>query len=69
MPPVLCEYCDSFDHDVHTCPYRVYVDATCTSVEKNINDMIDKMIENMKVIITEYSHCFNQSRENCNEPL
>jgi len=33
-----------------------------------INDMIDKMIENIKVRIAEYSQCFNQSRKNCNEP-
>jgi len=45
-----------------------YVDATCASVEKTINDMIDKMIENMKKRIAKYSHCFNWSRENYNEP-
>ena len=32
-----------------------------------INDMIDKMIENIKVRIAEYSKCFNQRRANCNE--
>jgi len=37
-------------------------------VEKKINELNDKMIENLKVRIAEYSQCFNQSREICNEP-
>ena len=55
MPPVLCDYCASFDHDVHSCPYRAYVNATCASVEKKINQLTDKMVEIMKEIIIEYS--------------
>ena len=68
MSSVLCEYCDSYDHDACYCPYYAYVDATYVSVEKKINVLTDKMIENIKVRIAEYSKCFNQSRENCNEP-
>jgi len=68
MSLVLCDYCESSDHDVLTCPFRAYIDATCASVEKKINELTDKMIENMKVRIAEYSQCFNQSRENSNEP-
>ena len=48
VPPVLCNYCESSNHDACNCPYRAYVDAKCASVEKTINDMTDKMIENMK---------------------
>ena len=64
---MLCDYCESSDHDVHTCPYCAYVDVTCASVEKKINELIDKMAENMKVRIAEYSQCFNQSGGNSNE--
>jgi len=60
--PVLCEYYDSYDNDTCNCPYRAYVDATCASVKKKINELTDKMIENMKVRIAEYSQCFNQRR-------
>ena len=28
FPHVLCYYCESSDHDVHTCPYRDCMDAT-----------------------------------------
>ena len=28
MPPILCDYCESFDHDVHNCPYRDYFNVT-----------------------------------------
>jgi len=52
MSPVLCEYCDSSDHSTCNCPYRAYVDAICASVEKKINELTDKMIENMKMRIT-----------------
>ena len=45
MPHVLCDYCESPDHDAHICPYHAYVDATCASFEKKINAMIDQMIE------------------------
>ena len=48
MLPVLCDYCESSDHDAHTCPYRAYVDATFACFEKKINKMTDKMIETMK---------------------
>ena len=24
MPPILCDYCESSDHDCHTCPFRAY---------------------------------------------
>ena len=68
MPLVFCEYCDSSDHDACNCPYREYINATCASVEKKINDMTDKMIENIKVTIAEFFQCFNQNKENCNEP-
>ena len=44
------------------------MDATCANIEKKINELSDKMIENMKARITEYSQCFNHSRENYNEP-
>jgi len=37
-------------------------------VEKKINELTHKMIENLKVRIAEYSQCFKQSREICNEP-
>ena len=68
MSLVLSEYCDSSNHDTCNCPHHGCIDATCASIEKTINELIDKMIENMKVRIAEYSQCFNQSRENCNEP-
>ena len=48
MPPVLCDYCESPDHDASACPYRDYIDATYASFEKKINDMTDQMIETMK---------------------
>ena len=64
---MLCDYCQSSDHDVLTCPFRIYIDATCAHVEKKIKKLTDKIIENIKVRIAEYSQCFHQSRENCNE--
>ena len=67
VSPVLCEYYDSHDHDTCNCPYRAYADATFASVEKKINELTDKMIENMKVRIAGYSQCFHQSRDTCNE--
>jgi len=45
MSPALCDYCESSDHNVHTCPYCEYVDATCTSVAKKINEMTNQMVE------------------------
>ena len=67
MSSILCEYCDSSDRDTCKHPYLAHVDTTCASVEKRINELTDKMIGNMKVRITEYSQCFHQSRENCND--
>jgi len=64
MSPMLCDYYESSYHDVLTCPFHAYVDATYASVEKQINELTDKMIENMKVRIAEHSQCFKQSREN-----
>ena len=63
---MLCNYYKSSDHDTCNGLYRDYIDATCASDDKTINDITDKMIENMKVRIAEYSQCSNQSRENCN---
>ena len=51
VSPVLCECCDSYDHDTCNCPYRAYVDVTCASVEKKLNELTDQMVENMKVRI------------------
>jgi len=65
VPPILCEYCESSDHDVHNFAYRD-VDATCVRVEESINEMPDKMIETMKERIVEFSHCVNRSREDYN---
>ena len=67
MPHVFCDYCESSNHDAYNCPYRAYVDAICASVEKKINELINKMVETMKERIAEYSHGFNRSRENYNE--
>ena len=53
VPPVLCDYCESSYHDTCTCPCWNYIDATCASVEKKINDMTDRMIETMKERIAE----------------
>ena len=47
VPPVLCDYCESFEHDVHDCPYTDYVDATSASLRKTINELTNKMIETM----------------------
>jgi len=68
MSPMLCEYCESSNHDVLTCPFHPYIDAICASAEKKINELTDKMIKNLKVRIAEYSQCFSQSRENYSEP-
>ena len=66
MSPVLCDYCESSNHDACNCPYRDYVDAPRASVEKKINELTDKMIENMKKRIAKYFHCFSRSREDIN---
>jgi len=67
MPPVLCDYCESPDHNAYTCPFRTYVDAICASFEKKINDMTDQMVETMKKRLTDYYQCFNQNRETYSE--
>ena len=46
--PFWCGYCASSNHDVHNCPYHDYVDATCASLGKKINEFTDKMEETMK---------------------
>jgi len=68
IPLVLCDYCESSDHDVRNYPYHDYVNATCVSIEKTIHGLTQKMVETMKERITEYSHYFNHSRDNYNEP-
>jgi len=47
-PPILCDYYESSSHDGHTCPYCAYVDATCSSVGKRINEMTNQIIQTMK---------------------
>ena len=64
---MLCDYCESPDHNAYICPYREYVDVTCASFEKKINDMTEQMMETMKVRIAEYSHCFDKNRETSSE--
>ena len=36
MPPILCDYCESPDHDARTCPYRAYVDATSEVLKRRL---------------------------------
>jgi len=67
VPPVLCDYCESSDHDAYSYPCCDYVDAKYASMEKRLNELTDKLIEIMKDRIIEYSHCSNRSRENCDE--
>ena len=57
--PSWCNYCESFDHDVHNCSYHDYVDVTCASLLRAIYELTDKMIETMKETIVEHSHCLN----------
>ena len=57
MPAVLCDYCESSNHAAYTCPYRDF-DANYASMEKRLNELTDKVMEIMKAIITEHSHCF-----------
>jgi len=66
VSPILCDYYESSDHNVHNCPFRDYVDATCVRLEKTINKLTDKMIKTMKEKIVDYSHCFNQRMEDSN---
>jgi len=44
------------------------MDITCASVEKKINELTDKMIEDIKKRTAGYSHCFSHSRGNYSEP-
>jgi len=67
MPPVLCDYCEYSNHDTHTCPFRAYVDTTCASFEKKVNEMTDQIIETMKARIAACSQSFNQNRETYSE--
>ena len=53
VSPIVCDYCESSAPEACDCPYRAYVDAISASVEKKINALIDKMIENMKLRIAE----------------
>ena len=55
VPPMLCDYSESSDYDVHTYPYRAHVVATYASVEKKINEFTNKMVETMKERIVKYS--------------
>ena len=55
LPSVLCNYCESSDHAACHCPYRAYVDATCASVKRKINELADQMVATMKKRIAEYS--------------
>ena len=41
------QFRESSDHAACHCPYRAYVDASCTSVRK-INEWTDQMVETMK---------------------
>jgi len=43
VPPLLCDYCESSNHDVHTCSYGDYVDATWASAEKMLNEMTSQI--------------------------
>jgi len=61
------EYCESTDHDAHTCLCRAYVDATCASFETKINEMTDQMTETMTARIAACSQCFDQNRETYSE--
>ena len=55
LPCVLCNYCESSDHAAFHCPCRAYVDATCASVERKINELADQMVQTMKKRIAKYS--------------
>ena len=66
MSPMLCDYCESSNYDVDTCPFRAYIDANCVSIENKINDMTNRLVETMKKRIAKYSHCFSHSREDIN---
>jgi len=67
VPLILCDYCESSDHDACTCPFRDYVDAIYASFEVKINQLTDQMVETLKKRITEYSQCFSQNRETYSE--
>lgn len=39
MPPTLCDYYESSDHDAYSCICRAYVDAKHASMEKRLNEI------------------------------
>ena len=53
MPPVLCDYYESFGHDGYNCPHCDHTDATYASVKKTINELTDKMVDTTKEQIAE----------------
>jgi len=55
VPPVLCDYCESSNHDACNSPYHAYVDAKCASIGKTINELTEGMLETMKERIAGYS--------------
>ena len=61
-PPILCDCCESSDYDVCNYPDTNYVDATCVSLGKTMNELTNKIIKTMNEKIVECSHCFKQSR-------
>jgi len=67
LPSVFCNYYESSDHAAYHCPYHAYVDATCVSIERKINELTDQMVETMKKRIAKYYQCFNQCREHGSE--
>jgi len=67
VPPVLCAYCQSSCHDAYSCPCCNYVVDTCATVEQRLNALTNKVFKTVNKRIPEYSHCFNQSRECCDE--
>jgi len=52
-PLDLCFYCQSFDHDVNSCPYYDVSDESCV----RLNAMIETMNERQEDIISEMREC------------
>ena len=48
VPPILCDYCESFHHNSYNHPNGDYVDTRCQSLGKTINEMTDKLVETIK---------------------
>jgi len=46
VPRHLCDYCESYDHDVHNCPYHHYIDTTC-NLKMTMNYATHKMMKTM----------------------